>query len=166
MNMQLLTAAAISLLSIIPIFSGQPEQTINDLNLKATVATASIEKPVTTIVLSANDQMRFDKEVLRAKAGEKVELVLKHTGTMPESAMGHNFVLLTKGTEVPAFAQAAMKARENEYIPEDGVIAHTELIGGGETTSITFTAPEKGIYDFICSFPGHYALMKGKFIVE
>ncbi|HBX64839.1 MAG TPA: azurin, partial [Balneolaceae bacterium] len=26
--------------------------------------------------------------------------------------------------------------------------------------------PEAGTYDFICSFPGHYALMKGKFIVE
>ena len=165
MNMQLLTAA-IGLLTIIPGFSGQQEQQIADLNPKATVATANIEKPVTTIVLSANDKMRFDKEVLRVKAGEKVKLVLKHTGTMPETAMGHNFVLLTKGTEIPQFAQAAMKARENEYIPENGVIAHTELIGGGETTSVTFTAPEKGTYDFICSFPGHYALMKGKFIVE
>ena len=41
-----------------------------------------------------------------------------------------------------------------------------KLIGGGEETTVTFDAPAKGTYDFICSFPGHYALMKGKFIVE
>ena len=29
-----------------------------------------------------------------------------------------------------------------------------------------FLPPKKGVYDFICSFPGHYAMMKGKFIVE
>ncbi|MCA9748564.1 MAG: azurin, partial [Romboutsia sp.] len=23
-----------------------------------------------------------------------------------------------------------------------------------------------GTYDFMCSFPGHYSVMKGKFIVE
>jgi azurin len=40
------------------------------------------------------------------------------------------------------------------------------MIGGGEQTTITFDAPEKGVYDFICSFPGHVALMQGKFIVE
>ena len=40
------------------------------------------------------------------------------------------------------------------------------MIGGGQTTSITFTAPAAGTYDFICSFPGHSGLMKGKFIVE
>ncbi|MBT8261281.1 MAG: azurin, partial [Bacteroidia bacterium] len=38
--------------------------------------------------------------------------------------------------------------------------------GGGQSTSVTFMAPEVGTYDFICSFPGHSALMKGKFIVE
>ncbi|MEM6771051.1 MAG: plastocyanin/azurin family copper-binding protein, partial [Bacteroidota bacterium] len=27
-------------------------------------------------------------------------------------------------------------------------------------------APAAGEYDFICTFPGHYGVMKGKFIVE
>jgi azurin len=31
---------------------------------------------------------------------------------------------------------------------------------------IEFIAPEKGTYDYICSFPGHFAMMKGKLIVE
>jgi azurin len=80
--------------------------------------------------------------------------------------MGHNFVLLTKGTDIAKFATAAMNAKATEYIPSKGVIAHTKLIGGGESTTIKFTVSAKGTYDFICSFPGHYAMMKGKFIVE
>jgi azurin len=40
------------------------------------------------------------------------------------------------------------------------------MIGGGESTVIEFVAPEAGTYTYICSFPGHYAMMKGKLIVE
>lgn len=125
-----------------------------------------ITAPVRTIVLNSNDQMKFDKTEIRVKAGEKIKLVLKHTGKLPKNAMGHNFVLLAKGTDVAKFATAAMNDKATEYIPAKGVLAHTKLIGGGETTSVEFTVPAKGIYDFICSFPGHYAMMKGKFIVE
>ncbi|MEM9391297.1 MAG: plastocyanin/azurin family copper-binding protein, partial [Bacteroidota bacterium] len=66
-----------------------------------------------------------------------------------------------------AFAQKAIEAKENDYIPEsDDILIHTALIGGGETTTITFEAPVKGSYEFLCSFPGHWGLMRGKFIVE
>lgn len=130
--------------------------------------TASIEmnQPVRTIVINSDDQMRFDTNEIRVKSGEKVKLTLNHTGKLAKNVMGHNFVLLTKGTDVAKFSRAAMNEKEKEYIPSTGVIAHTKLIGGGESTTIEFTAPGKGTYDFICSFPGHYAMMKGKFIVE
>lgn len=130
-------------------------------------ATASGESTV-EITLNANDAMQYDKTEFTVSAGQTVVLTLHHTGTMPEASMGHNFVLLTQGTDLAAFATEAMAAAENEYIPTDdsSVIAHTKLIGGGESDTITFTAPEKGTYDFLCSFPGHYSLMKGKFIVQ
>ena len=62
----------------------------------------------------------------------------------------------------------AAASKSNDYIPEGTieVIAHTKMIGGGETTVIEFVAPEAGTYTYICSFPGHYAMMKGKLIVE
>ncbi len=122
----------------------------------------------TEVVIEGNDQMRFNLSEIKVKAGETVTLTLKHTGKLPKAAMGHNWVLLAAGTDVKAFATEAMKARDNEYIPEgsDLVLAHTALIGGGEEVTIEFTAPAAGEYDFICSFPGHYALMKGKLIVE
>ena len=133
---------------------------------KENIASIEINQPVRTIIINSDDQMRFDKNEIRVKAGEKIKLTLNHTGKLPENVMGHNFVLLTQGTDVAKFATAAMNEKPNEYIPSGGVIANTELIGGGESTTIEFTAPKKGTYDFICSFPGHYAMMKGNFIVE
>ena len=120
------------------------------------------------VTIEGNDRMQFNLNEIKVEAGQTVVLTLKHVGKLPKAAMGHNWVLLTQGTNIQEFGAAASKAAGNDYIPEDtdNVIVNTELIGGGQETTIEFTAPEAGTYDFICSFPGHYALMKGKFIVE
>ncbi|MGI0106230.1 azurin [Salinimicrobium sp. WS361] len=123
---------------------------------------------VVQVNLTGNDLMQYNLNEIKVKAGDKVKLTLTHVGELPENAMGHNFVLLKQGTDVVDFAQKAATATGNEYIPEgtDAVIAKTEMIGGGEETTIEFTVSEAGTYDFICSFPGHYVQMRGKFIVE
>ncbi len=120
------------------------------------------------ITLNSDDRMKFDLSEMVVHEGQTVVLTLHNTGTMSVEAMGHNFVLLEKGTDLAVFAQLAMKAKDHEYIPSNSknVIAHTALIGGGETTEVTFKAPEAGVYDFLCSFPGHYSIMKGKFYVK
>ncbi|PKL77916.1 MAG: azurin [Ignavibacteriae bacterium HGW-Ignavibacteriae-4] len=131
-----------------------------------TMATESNEA---TLSIAGNDQMQFDKKELTVKAGQKVTLTLKHTGTMAKAAMGHNWVLLTPGTDIATFAEKAVAAGEaNDYIPSEGnaIIAHTKLVGGGESTTVEFTAPAAGSYEFICSFPGHWAMMRGTLIVE
>ncbi len=121
-----------------------------------------------TLELGGDDAMKFDKSELKVKAGQKVTLILTHTGKMAKNIMGHNFVLLKQGTDIATFGEKAVAAGPDKaYIPDGNqVIAHTKLIGGGESVTITFDAPAKGVYDFICSFPGHYGIMKGKFIVE
>jgi len=121
-----------------------------------------------TVEITANDQMKFSVTEIRVKAGEEVTLTLKNVGTMPKESMGHNFLLLGGGTDVEAFATKAMVAKETDYIPADekaSVMANTKLLGPGESDTITFTVPA-GTYDFICSFPGHYAQMRGKLIAE
>lgn len=121
------------------------------------------------ISLSSNDQMQFDKKVLKAKAGQKVKLTLKHTGTMKKEVMGHNFVLLKQGTDFNDFATKAATAKATGYIPAElkgAVIANTKVIGGGESASVEFTAPAAGTYKFLCSFPGHVGMMQGDFVVE
>lgn len=121
------------------------------------------------IALAGNDLMQFDKKEFRVQAGQEVTLTFRHTGKLEKKVMGHNFVLLKPGTDITAFSIAAAEAGETaDWIPDGGsnVIAHTKMLGGGETITLTFMAPEAGTYDFICSFPGHSALMRGKFIVE
>ncbi|GGZ73400.1 azurin [Algibacter mikhailovii] len=120
------------------------------------------------VVITGNDMMQFNKQEIRIKAGQKVKITLTHVGKMDKNVMGHNFVLLKSGVDLIAFGNKASSAKDTEYIPDDGadVIAHTKLIGGGETTVVEFDAPAAGTYDFLCSFPGHYAIMKGKLIVE
>lgn len=128
-----------------------------------------VEEAVTNVVISGNDLMKFDKTEIRVPAGRKVKLTLRHTGKLEKNVMGHNFVLLKKGVDLMAFGIKSATAADTEYIPasaEDDIIAHTKLIGGGETAVVEFDAPEAGEYEFLCSFPGHYAMMKGKFIVE
>jgi azurin len=124
---------------------------------------------VAEIALSAGDDMKFDMTEIKVKEGQTVKLTLVHTGKAPLQAMGHNFTLLAQGSDVDAFAKAAVNAKDNDYIPkelEKEVIAHTKTIGGGDMTEIEFPAPAKGTYDFLCSFPGHSVMMRGKFIVE
>ena len=119
------------------------------------------------IILNSSDLMKFDQNELRVFEGQKITLTLNHTGKMSKEIMGHNFVLLKKETNLNDFAQRAMLARDNEYIPDGNeTIAYTKMIGGGESDTITFTAPEKGSYTYICTFPGHYGLMRGVLIVS
>lgn len=120
------------------------------------------------ITLNGNDKMQYDLSEIDVYEGQTVVLTLNHTGTMPMASMGHNFVLLKNGTDLEKFEAEAAKAQKDGYIPTDTseIIAHTKLLGGGESDTITFQAPEKGTYDFLCSFPGHYSMMKGKFNVK
>lgn len=167
-----LTVLAIIFLSVLTISScGDAEAKKEGPKTAPTEAPKKAEAPtdnaVTNLELSGSDAMQYDKTELIVKAGSKVKLTFKHTGKMPVTAMGHNFVLLKLGTDIADFASKAIAAKDNDYIPEsDAIIVHTKMIGGGESVEITFDAPAKGTYDYICSFPGHYGVMKGKFIVE
>ena len=120
-----------------------------------------------TLTIEGNDLMQFNTNKMEVVEGQEVTVVLKHVGQMSVDAMGHNWVLLAAGTDIPAFGMAAVSAKETGYIPQDlkdKVIANTITIGGGEETTVTFTAPKAGYYTFICSFPGHYGVMQGSFV--
>ena len=129
-------------------------------------AETSTATPVTNnhIVLKASDDMRYDKTEFTVKAGEEVTLILMNAGEMSKEAMGHNFILLKPGSDASAFANTAASAKATDYIPtelQSEIIAHTKLLGGKENDQIKFTL-EEGTYDFLCSFPGHFATMNGK----
>ena len=144
-----------------------PRETSNETT-ETTTSTTTASK-VIELTIEGNDQMQFDKKTLEVMEGQTVKLTLKHSGQMNVKAMGHNWVLLKNGMDKAEFATKSIGAVNDEYIAPDyadQVIAHTKMLGGGESDTIEFVAPAAGTYDFLCSFPGHYALMNGQFIVK
>ena len=119
------------------------------------------------VTLNSFDNMIYDKNKIEVSSGKKIVLTLNHKGKISKEFMGHNFVLLKKGINVDEFAKKAVLAKSNDYIPiSDDTIAFTKMIGGGESTTISFSAPEAGVYNYICTFPGHYMIMRGELIVN
>jgi azurin len=120
------------------------------------------------IKIDGQDDMKYDATLFKIKAGQDVKLTLKNIGKLPKEAMSHNVVILAQGTDVQAFGEAAVAAKPDHIPPAmaSDVIAHTKLLGPGESDNITFKIADPGVYDFICSFPGHFGTMKGKIVVE
>jgi azurin len=123
------------------------------------------------IQIEVGDNMKFAPAAITAAPGESVKVVLKHVGQMPKMAMGHNFVLLKKGVDAKGVADKCASSRDTEFIAaavQPQLLASTKLVGPGETAEATFTAPaQRGDYQFICTFPGHFAVgMKGILTVK
>jgi len=119
--------------------------------------------------LTGNDQMQYNLNIMTVVEGSQIKIYFENIGKMPVETMGHNFLLLKPNVDIASFAAKAFAAKETEYIPEDelgNIIVYSNLLGPGEKTIIEFTAPSKGIYKYICSFPGHYSSMQGKLIVR
>lgn len=141
-----------------------------------TVAPGS-DKPAAVVtdcatVIEGSDAMQYNVGSISVPAScSEFTITLEHTGTMAVTVMGHNVVIST-AADMQAVAATGMGAgAEASYVkPGDTrVIAHSDLVGGGESTSITFPVASiqgAGPYVFFCSFPGHYPIMHGTIAVE
>jgi len=171
--MKLLSFACLLVIASTAIGAGgtaQAQTTTTTKTTKSATKTKSA-KAARTVEITGNEQMKYDVTSITAKPRETLHVVLKAVGSMPKAAMAHNFVLLTAGTSPLEVANAALTARETDFIPptmKDKVLASTGLAGGGETVEVTFKAPAKpGTYPYLCTFPGHFALgMKGDLVVK
>ena len=136
------------------------------------VASAGFLNADHKITITGNDTMQFDVKEFTVQAGAKVELTFKNIGKLPKLAMGHNLVILKEGVSPLKFGQKimGMGASPTNPLPKESlveVIAATKLLGPGESEKLSFTAPkQEGLYQFLCSFPGHYAIMRGVMVVE
>ena len=124
---------------------------------------------VCKLEITGTDAMQYDKKELSV-AGDctQVELTLHHSGKLPAQAMGHNWVL-SKTADVSGIASDGVAAGFAKDHVKDGdarVIAHTKIVGGGQSTSVTFPMSKLKAgesYTYFCSFPGHSSIMKGTF---
>lgn len=99
------------------------------------------------------------------------KITLKNTGNMPIASMGHD-VVITRQSDMQAVDQeGAAAGLKNGYVKasDPRIIAHTKLVGGGQTASVSFPVSKiksGGPYVFFCSFPGHSATMHGTISVQ
>jgi azurin len=123
------------------------------------------------LTVEGNDQIQFVQKELRASSScKEITVTLKHIGTLAANIMGHNWVL-SKTQDYMALAQAGQAAGAPNYLPagDARIIAATDVVGGGQETAVSFATSalqQGGDYTFFCTFPGHFVLMNGKFIVE
>lgn len=137
----------------------------------AALSTMAIAAQAKTVEIEGTNSLKFSKESITVKPGEEVTIKLSNNSKLPASAMAHNWILLAADADAAKLDEAAAKAKDNDYVPSDmadQIVAHTGLVGGGESDTVTFTAPEEpGDYTYICTFPGHYAAgMKGTLTVK
>lgn len=129
--------------------------------------------------LSGNDQMQFDKKELKLPAecaGKEITITLKHSGKLPKAAMGHNVVVYPDKEEIKneimakgAAAGLAANHVDPALVKDKKVLGFSPVIGGGETTELKLkpkTLEAGQTYGYLCSFPGHGALMNGKLVIE
>jgi putative membrane-bound dehydrogenase-like protein len=119
-------------------------------------------------IRAIREAMKYDLTAFKVKAGETVELVFINPDAMP-----HNIVITKPGSmeKVGTASDKMMmdnKAAEKNYVPEmSEVLFSSPLVNADETYRLTFKVPsEKGEYPYICTFPGHWRLMRGVMTVE
>ncbi|MDH5379394.1 MAG: plastocyanin/azurin family copper-binding protein [Cyclobacteriaceae bacterium] len=134
---------------------------------KAVLAKRTTTKPkewakVDKVVrISTKPGLKYDIELITAKAGERIQIIFNNPDDMPHNIL---FVNPGKGNEIGV---AAIKLGVNglgmDYVPEsDDVLFHTKLLQPGSSDTIYIQAPDTpGDYAYVCTYPGHYISMKG-----
>ncbi len=127
---------------------------------------ADTPKADVEVTITGNDQMKYDKAEIEVKAGQTVALTFKNIGALPKAAMGHNVVILKPGSDIPKFAIGGVANAAGDYLPLDPalaaqVVAKTKILGPKEEETIVFKVSAAGDYPFLCTFPGHFGVMKG-----
>jgi azurin len=132
---------------------------------EAAAKQAAADKPVEKNVFEISTlpaKMLFDKEEIVLPARTSVIIRFKNPDEMP-----HNFVIIKKGSLVKvgkaADAMAATKdGFAKSFIPNlPEVLFATPLVDPGKSFDLEFYTPVAGEYEFVCSFPGHWNMMKG-----
>lgn len=127
---------------------------------KPTPAPTSMDNKTVELHVTAHAaQMAFEPTELTVPAGSTVHLVLEDE---KPGALPHNWALVNPGTEAKVAAAGLKKGEEESYVAEGpDMLAYTKLVQPGATGDVTFKAPAPGKYPYICTYPGHYVMMKG-----
>lgn len=114
------------------------------------------------------ERLLFDVREFKVKAGAPVKLVFENPDVTP-----HNLLIVQPGAadEVGMAGNEMAKLPDGMakgFIPDSPkILHHTKMLMQNESQALRFKAPETpGRYPYICTFPGHWLVMKGEMVVE
>ena len=149
--------------------------------LKSKTIPDSVKAKATTIQVDANNQLRFilDEENMALlnsiKVGDRV--VFRVSNIEQGDGIAHNALVIDKKytQEVGIFCDthsSSLIARQKSYVPlydkemAKKVLAHSILIAPQETDEFLYEAKSAGERTLICTFPGHWGIMRLDFTVK
>ena len=119
-------------------------------------------------VRAVPNQMQFAPTELRVKTGQPVRLIFENPDLMP-----HNLVIVAPGADEEVGLLADKMAGEptglaKHFVPDSPKVLHaTPQLDPNGRAELTFNAPSQpGRYPYLCTFPGHWRIMRGVMIVE
>ena len=117
-----------------------------------------------------NAKQLGSKQITVPKTCQEFTIHDKNIGKLPKAGMGHN-VVVSKVSDMKGVLSDGIKAGlAQDYVKagDSRVLAKTRLLGGGESASLTFKVAklQGGPYGFVCTFPGHGAMMRGSIVLK
>ncbi|MDP6794846.1 MAG: plastocyanin/azurin family copper-binding protein [Verrucomicrobiota bacterium] len=126
------------------------------------VATASTFAAPLKVVIGTLPGLQYDKPRFEALPGQDVMLTFRNS-----DEMAHNLVIVASGTRLEIVQAALTMMPDSGYIPNNSaVLWHTPVLKPDESAGLKFKAPhKKGIYPYVCTYPGHGLIMYGAMYV-
>jgi azurin len=111
-------------------------------------------------------EMKFDVSEMHVPAHSDIKITLHNDGT--DMTMVHNIVILKPEDADSVAVEGQRAGLKNNFVPDDKarVIAGSKVTQPGAKTVLKFKSPDKGEYLFMCTYPGHSRIMRGKLVVE
>ncbi len=126
---------------------------------------ADWDKADVTITVGTEPGLQYDLKSFEVRTGDRVQLEFNNIDDMM-----HNLVVVEPNTadKVGTLAMnLGLDGPDQGYVPEaNEVLFHTCILQPGSAETIYFTAPAPGEYTYVCTFPGHSQVMRGKMIVR
>ena len=174
-------------------FPGAPQQALTEtkkgqLTLPVTIVglkdknISSKDRAQSTVIeAEMNDALKFvfdevnQAKLKQIKQGDSI--IFRITSIASADGMQHNALVINKrdtesiGTFTDT-SSSGIEARQNSYVPlwnremAKKVLAHSTLVGPGQTKEFVYLAKDKGEKTLICTFPGHWRIMRHDFKVR
>jgi azurin len=119
------------------------------------------------VIRAVVEEMRFDTTRIVVQAGKAFEITFDNPDVMP-----HNLVVVEPGArERVSLAAMALPPEhvdrsDRAWVPESReLIAATRLLETGQSQTLRIRALTEGVYEYVCTFPGHWTVMWGQIVV-